>query len=385
MPNPLRTLACLGPLLAASMNLGGCASPATDPPAAANPPASPAGRPVPEAITPERLSEIVRSLPERRAAAGDAEDQRGLLETQGLLLARVRGLGYAPEEMPVPWSRRGAAEKPAWVNIFLELPGSVAPEEVLLIGAHFDAVPGSPGADDNGSGVAALLEVARVLKAGPPRRRTVRFALFNLEEVGLIGSTRYAVLLSERARAQPAPRGAPTAPLGGLVGMISLEMLGYYSTAPGSQRNPFAAIPNAPSRDVGDFLAVAGSSRDRAFLAAIHAGITRDRDQPGFPALLVDMFPSREVPIVPPDLLRSDHAPFLLRGVPSAMITDTANFRNPHYHKPTDTLRTLDLDRLAAATRALAATIGELADAPSLTPTPAPAPAPAPPTGPTPK
>lgn len=371
-------MACLGVWSVASLNIGGCASPAPEPPAPASGPARPAPRPAPEPITTERLGEIVRLLPERRAAAGDAEHQRGLLEAQGLLLARVRGLGYQPEEMPVPWSRRGAAEKPAWVNIFFELPGTGAPNEVLLIGAHFDAVPGSPGADDNGSGVAALLEIARVLRAGPPLRRTVRFALFNLEEVGLVGSTRYAVLLAERARAQPGPDGAPTGPLGGLVGMISLEMLGYYSTAPGSQRNPFAAIPGAPSRDVGDFLAVAGSSRDRAFLAAIHAGLTRDRAEPGFPALLVDMFPSREVPIVPPDLLRSDHAPFLLRGVPAAMVTDTANFRNPHYHKPTDTIQTLDLHRLAAATRALAATIAELADAPMLATPPAPQPAPSP-------
>lgn len=363
--------------LAVSLTLAGgaCTSERTNAPGAAEP--KPAATPVkPDlasllpTITERSLGELVRSLPARRAGRGDAAHQQGLLDTQALLLRRVAELGYTPTQVPVPWSRRGDTDSKPWVNIIFEIPGSELPDEVLLVGAHFDAVPNAPGADDNGSGTAALLEIARVLRDASPRpRRTIRFALFNLEEVGLIGAKRYAVLLDEQARAA---KDAGTAPPPRVVGMLSLEMLGYYATAAGSQRNPFAGIPGAPVIDVGDFLAVVGSSRDREFLRRIHAGMGRavpgdPSAAKGFPTVLIDLFPSADIPILPPDLLRSDHAPFLLRGIPAAMITDTANFRNPHYHQPTDTPDTLDYPRFTAATRALAATIADLANGPGWT------------------
>src|SRR5205823_6873781 len=110
-------------------------------------------------------------------------------------------------------------------------PGTDLPGEVLIVGGHFDAVPDAPGADDDGSGTAAVLELARVLK-GHPVRRTVRLIFFNLEEVGLKGSAEYL------RSARPAFDSGKEK----LIGMLSLEMLGYFSDAAGSQKSPIPRI-----------------------------------------------------------------------------------------------------------------------------------------------
>ncbi len=305
-----------------------------------------------DSITHERLTDIIRALPVKRAGAGDDEHQEGLLEAQRLLFERVRGLGFEPRLHPVRWSRRSDTVRRDWANIVFEIPGTTHAREVLIVGAHFDAVPFSPGADDNASGVAGLLEIARVLRDRPPKR-TVRFILFNLEEVtgvfGLVGSRQEAARLKQAIDAGQER----------VVGMVSLEMLGYYRDEPGSQRNPFRGVPGLPDRDIGDFLALAGSSRHSAFIRALDAAMRHA--QPDFRTLVIDAFPNEQVPIVPPDLLRSDHAPFIELGIPAVMVTDTANFRNPHYHRLTDTVDTLDPVRFPLAVRALAAAVETLA------------------------
>lgn len=338
-----------------------------------------------DGITHERLTDLIRSLPVKRAGAGDDEHQEGLLEAQRLLFERVRALGFEPRLHPVRWSRRSDPVRRDWANIVFEIPGTSHAREVLIVGAHFDAVPFSPGADDNASGVAGLLEIARVLR-DRPLRRTVRFILFNLEEVtgvfGLVGSRQ------EAARLKPVIDAGQER----VVGMISLEMLGYYCDEPGSQRNPFRGMPGLPDRDVGDFLALAGSSRHRALIRALDQAMRRA--EPDLLTLVIDAFPNAQVPIVPPDLLRSDHAPFIELGIPAVMVTDTANFRNPHYHRPTDTVDTLDPVRFPRAVRALAAAVealagpgGSEAPPPDLGPTrtpPPPSPEPTPTTTPAP-
>jgi Zn-dependent M28 family amino/carboxypeptidase len=222
---------------------------------------------------------------------------------------------------------------------------------VVLVGAHYDAVPGSPGADDNGSGTAGLLEVARVLR-GAPTRRTVRFVLFTLEEAGLVGSTQHVARWSE-ARDE-----APEGDRERVAMMLSLEMIGYFKDEPGSQRNPFAALSgmvkgfSVPDR--GDFIGLGTTLQHRSAVRTLAREM--GKAEPGLPTLVFD-----HLPVAPPDLLRSDHAPYLARGLPGIIVTDTANFRNPHYHQPTDKVETLDLDRLARVTRAVAAAVWRVA------------------------
>lgn len=321
------------------------------PPQAADPP----GR----AVDAERLMATVRWLPASRAAAGDEQSRASLLALQTDLAVKAVELGYWPTAHPVRWKRRAEPTGLDWRNISFEIPGRTAPQEVLVVGAHFDAVPGSPGADDNGSGTAAVLEIARVLR-GRPMHRTVRFVLFNLEELGHIGSNQYVA----QVRAEHL-EGSQR-----IVGMLSLEMLGYFTAEPGSQRNPFRNVAGAPQRDTGNFLALATIAAHGPFCRALEAAMRTDL--PDFQAVSIDMFP-----IAPPDLLRSDHAPFLLLGVPAVMVTDTANFRNPNYHKATDTPDTLDPAGFARAVRALADAVHALAGPLDAGPAPSWKPAPA--------
>lgn len=340
--------------------------------AAAAFPTDPAAR-----VSPDDIMRSLRILPQARAPLGDDEHRRGLRETERLISDRLRELGYEPIAQPIEWvspalrlgrraadgagvARGGQDDTPSdvnappdtpdppdfWNNIIVETAGVDLPGEVVLIGAHFDAVARSPGADDNGSGTAALLEVARVLR-DQPLRRTVRLVFFNLEEIGLIGSRHHA---ARHAADHPDQR---------IVAMVSLEAIGYYCTEPGCQKTPVEPIKGVfePST-IGDFLA--------AVTIAAHQDVNR-RFTRAFESasmgLRIEPFDFLPVPI--PDILRSDHAPFLAQGIPSIMLTGTANFRNPHYHKPTDTIETIDLERLTRAVRGIVAATIDLAERPA--------------------
>lgn len=207
-------------------------------------------------------------------------------------------------------------------------------------------------------------------------QRTVRLILFNLEEVGLVGSRAYV----ERIKDDVADGTQK------IVGMISADGIGYYTDAPDSQKSPIPAVGSFKPPTVGDFLGMAGLLRHRHFSQALDHAM-RQRE-PALKTVVVDF-----LPIAPRDLLRSDHAPFLAIGVPAVILADTANFRNPHYHQPTDTVATLDKDRYTTAARAiigalhtLAGPVGsELVDlAPPARPAPAPRPPPETPSAPQP-
>ena len=198
----------------------------------------------------------------------------------------------------------------------------------ILVGAHYDSIPGSPGADDNASGVAALLAAARAL--GP--REGVCYVAFDGEEHGHVGSR------------------ALVAGLGGhrLEQVHVLEMVGYASREPGSQRNPSPLI-QAPT--VGDFLGLVGTHRSGPILD--HVLATADCHAVPVQGLYLPDVPLEVIRQISHHLLRSDHAPFWRAGLPALMWTDTAEFRNPHYHRPTDTPETLDYEFLAGVTRLL--------------------------------
>ena len=199
----------------------------------------------------------------------------------------------------------------------------------ILIGAHYDAVPGTPGADDNATGVAVLLELARAF-AAQPGKYPVRLAAFDMEEYGLLGSTQYAEDLKQQR--QP------------LRLMLSLEMLGYCDSAPGSQRYPAPLERFYPN--TGNFIALVGNLTTIGDLIRLRGNIRKS----GTPCELLPV-PNRGL-IVPQTRL-SDHAPFWDRGYPAMMVTDTAFMRNPHYHQASDRIDTLDLAFLTGVCRGL--------------------------------
>lgn len=239
-------------------------------------------------------------------------------------------------------------------NLVAELPGAGTGPPVV-VGAHLDTVDGSPGADDNASGVAAVLETARLL-GRLPHRPDVTLILFDLEELGLIGARAAARELTAEGRR--------------ISGMICLESVGFFADAPGSQHLPggFGLLFREVADEVraarfrGDFALVV--HRRSSLAAAELWRRAAARTGPALPSVaLCDPRPDGPLGmlaglLVPPlgHLGRSDHAPFWDRRVPAVMVTDSANFRNPHYHRPADTPETLDYTRLAAVAAATATT-----------------------------
>lgn len=303
-------------------------------------------------ITAQTLRAHLESLPTDRSIRGDDADLEGLERTAGLIERALTELGCEVQTQPVIWAPRLRPEGDEPVrsvesrNIWVDLPGTDLPGEVLVIAAHYDAVDGTPGADDNGTGVAAALEIARVLKA-TPLRRTVRILFPTAEEVGLVGARRYA----DEIAAPAIERGDER-----IVGVISLEMLGYFSDEPGSQTAPVKGLPPAIRvPDKGDFIAVVGILPHLAFHGPL---VTRmQQAEPDLNIVSTGLLPAPTR-----DLSRSDHAAFWAIGVPAVMLTDTANFRNPNYHQPTDTIETLDFDRLTMVANAVAGAVRALAE-----------------------
>ncbi len=215
-------------------------------------------------------------------------------------------------------------------NLILNLPaGNNHQKPPILIGAHYDGVPGTPGADDNATGVVVLLELARVFAAAP-LNYPVRLVSFDMEEYGMLGSSQYAEDLKQQQ--QP------------LRLMLSLEMLGYCNSAPGSQRYPGGLARFYPDR--GNFIALVGNLPTIPDLISLSRRIRKS----GTPS---EWLPVPNRGLIVPQTRLSDHSPFWDRGYRAMMVTDTAFMRNPHYHKATDTIDTLDLDFLTGVCRGL--------------------------------
>lgn len=334
-------------------------------------------------VSEARLMGTLRDLPPARSAVGDLAHQQGLAQAETLIRIWLADAGYEPALEPLQWNlawqrqhdeRLGvpprwrvpetteALASRTWHNIIVEIKGRETPAEVVVLGAHFDAVAGSPGADDNGSGAAGLVEIARALHGTTPRR-TIRLVFFNHEELRVIGSSEH--VKARRARWDAGEER--------IIAMVSLEMIGYFTDAPNSQKSPAPPIKGVfEPPTVGDFIALATVSRHSPVARFLGEGMARHA--PGLKVFVADMFP-----VALPDMLRSDNAPFLLAGLPAMMLTDTSNFRNANYHKPTDTPDTLDPARYTLVVRGLAGAAFDLADAPELPKNPTPEqPAPSP-------
>jgi Zn-dependent M28 family amino/carboxypeptidase len=202
------------------------------------------------------------------------------------------------------------------INLYAERPGTEPAAGTILLAAHYDTVARSPGADDNATAVATVLEAARLFKQ-QPTPRTLQLALFDREETGLEGSTAFAAEIAQED----------------LKGVIVLDMLGYACEEAGCQTYP--PLPITPPTDRGNFLAVIGDRGNPALIASFEQ--TEPTVLPPILSLAIPTFGR-----LTPDLMRSDHVPFWQRGISAVLVTDTANFRNPHYHQPSDTVETID-------------------------------------------
>ncbi|HUF82047.1 MAG TPA: M20/M25/M40 family metallo-hydrolase [Burkholderiales bacterium] len=237
-------------------------------------------------------------------------------------------------------SQEFTADRRAFRNLEATLPGAALAHEVVVLGAHYDSAEDTPGADDNASGVAGVLELARVL-ARAKLNRTVRFVFFPNEEppnfaTKDMGSRHYAA--AARARNDQ------------IVAMLSIESIGYYDTEKGSQRYPFPLSLAYP--DVGDFIGFVSNLKSRGLL---HRAIAAFRAHATIPTQ------GAAAPAWVPGVWWSDHWSFWLADYPAIMISDTAPYRYPFYHTPQDTPDKLDYDRTARVVDGLAHVVIALA------------------------
>ncbi|HZV83016.1 MAG TPA: M28 family peptidase [Geobacteraceae bacterium] len=258
---------------------------------------------------------------------------RQLQQSAAYISDRLRVLGYRVREEPYLFDDR------QMMNIEAELKGIRQPEEIVVVGAHYDSSPDSPGANDNASGVAALLELARQFSETRPGR-TLRFVAFVNEEppffqTKLMGSRVYAAGARKRGE--------------NIVAMLSLETIGYYSDHPGSQQYPPPFNLFYPDR--GNFIAFVANLESRRL---VRDCIKTFRSTTPFPS------EGLAAPAFIEGIAWSDHWAFWQEGYPGIMITDTAPFRYPHYHDSSDTPDRLDYWRMARVVNGVGKVVGEL-------------------------
>jgi hypothetical protein len=225
-----------------------------------------------------------------------------------------------------------------WVaNLVLEATGNQTPNETLELVAHWDSVAGAPGADDNATGVAALIEIARLMAVAGPAPRTVRFVFVAEEETGLNGSIHHLTQLKVGEN---------------LHGALVFDMIGYASSDDDSQTSPAPWLPLMPS--TGDFVILLGNWTGSGLCDLYDACAATY-----VPELNITGF--HFIGGILPDADRSDHWFYWENGFGAAFLSDTANFRNPHYHKSTDQPASLDPTFFREVTQAALATVFEWA------------------------
>lgn len=250
-------------------------------------------------------------------------------------------LGHAVETQTYPTEAMEAK------NLIVEWPGAKKPDEIVIVGAHYDTVSRTPGADDNASAVAMMLAVCKALN-GRKFQRTLRFVAFaNEEPMHFSGPTMGSRVYADRCKADGDNVHA----------MICLEMVGFYNTAHASQDYP-SEIPNFIRpllRDKGDFIALVSDLATRSKLGTFKRAFKKAVK---FPVIAAPLPKAQQIMWV------SDHGPFWDNGYPAFMVTDTSWFRNPNYHTMNDTPDTLDYDRMTrvavGVTEGVAALAGEI-------------------------
>ncbi len=296
-------------------------------------------------------------LPEMTAEEGEAA---GRMETHVRALAEIgprqalhpEGLEAAADYVEGAFGRLGydvdvqeyrIGDLPCR-NFAVELPGSTDPDRILIVGAHYDSAPACPAANDNATGTAAVLEIARIFH-GRQFPITVRFVAFTSEEPPIfmteqMGSRVYARRCKQRGE--------------DIVGMIALETLGCYFDEPGSQRYPFPLSLFYPG--TGNFVGFVGNVKSRSL---VRRSVASFRGHTQFPS------EGAALPGWIAGVGWSDHWSFWREGYPALMVTDTAPYRYPHYHRATDTPDKVDFDRLARVTLGVSRVVADLAGPPA--------------------
>jgi Peptidase family M28 len=264
------------------------------------------------------------------------------LAVQELCIDRLTMLGFTVE----------LHEYATGTNVIGRLPGSESPDEVVLVGAHYDHIPGCMGADDNATGVAGALEVARVLATATNRPRTLAIACWDEEEQGLVGSTAWV---------EAGQAAGET-----VVAYLNYDMIGYASDEPDTQSTPvgFDAVFPEQYAEVeangfrGDFILMVADDLALAPTAAFEAHAATV----GLPTItaILDAFSKNSDLFA--DLRRSDHAPFWGADIPAIFLTDTAEFRNSAYHCMGGTEDSIDALDFGFTTRIVAASVGAAAE-----------------------
>jgi Zn-dependent M28 family amino/carboxypeptidase len=261
----------------------------------------------------------------------DAASPEGLDRAAAYVRRELAAHGHGHEVRDQPYRVDGATYR----NVVTRLgPGD---GELVVVGAHYDTAGPLPGADDNASGVAGLVELARLL-ADSPAPLPVELVAYTLEEPPTFGTADMGSVVHARSLAAA---GTPVRL------MIGLEMIGYFSDAPGSQRFPAPGLGLVYPR-TGSFIAVVGKLGQGRTVRAV-----RDAMRAATPLPVESISAPRALPGV--DL--SDHRSYWDRGWRAVMITDTAMFRNPHYHLASDTPDTLDYERMAEVVTGVAAAV----------------------------
>lgn len=226
-------------------------------------------------------------------------------------------------------------------NILAEHTGVTRPEEILIVGAHYDSVMRTSGADDNASAVAVLLELAG-RACGRESGISLRFAFFCNEEPPHFGRDTMGSYVHARASRLRDEN---------LRGMICLEMLGYYTSAPGSQRYPIPDLDRFYPT-TGNFVAFVGNPGSRALTREAIGSFRQSAEFPAWGMILPESISTLDF---------SDHRSFWAEGCPAVLVTDTAFYRNPHYHRASDLPDTLDYESMARVTEGLDAMLREIA------------------------
>jgi Zn-dependent M28 family amino/carboxypeptidase len=287
----------------------------------------------PEEATLQR--ELERHVRRLSADIGERSDitAAAVARAAEYLERELRDAGYVVGSQPFEVGGR------TYRNLEASLPGRGLADQIVVVGGHYDTVADAPGANDNASGTAAVLALARSF-AAQPLSRTVRWVLFANEEPPFFDTDK----MGSRFYAARAARAGDR-----IVAMISLETIGYYSDQPGSQRYPFPFSLFYPDR--GDFV---GFVSDLASGPLVRRSLAAFRRRVAFPSQGV------AAPAWIPGVFWSDHASFWIHGYPAIMITDTAFFRYPHYHTPEDTPDKPDYARMARVVAGVAHVVRDL-------------------------
>jgi hypothetical protein len=258
-----------------------------------------------------------------------------LNETCRHIEASFRAAGYNPRQ------QRYTLDNYVFANVEAEMLGSKRPKDIIIVGAHYDSVLGCPGANDNGSGTATVLELSKLMAHCKPEC-TVRFVLFTNEEPPFFGGTEmgsYQYVQEIKKRNEK------------VIAMLDMETLGYYTEAPHSQTYPSNFTPFYP--DQGNFVTFVGNRHSRPLTEAC---IRTFRDTTKFPS----------EGVAAPEWVNgvdwADHKWFWHEGIPAVMITDTAVYRYPHYHTKQDTVDKLNYPAFAKVVAGLHGVVEQLAN-----------------------